>query len=296
MSWMFKRVTIPKKFKMEKEIYKRSNKNYYTLNSYLSRLAKITHFLSWGKMGVKIINGIFKLFFKIFNRLSITGKENIPKTGAIFYCNHPGSYDVTLLILAVGKPVGCFISWDNFWITDLGEIFLTFINKQKIQNSIQRKQSSQLKTRDILIELMIQNILKKNSYFSIWPEGGLSHERMVRQGFSSFVRAYAVVNAKKDRIPFVPVHFEGSECYHVGINPKMSPRTRKIKIRFLKPTFIPREWLNNPSDDPNGKTPREISDYLMKILARANGQKTFTKNQALENSRKRYIQSKNLKN
>ena len=57
----------------------------------------------------------------------------------------------------------------------------------------------------------------------------------------------------------------------------------KMYFKFLKPVFVPRDWLNHPND--GGKTPREIIDYLMLLIARVRGQKKLVKNHRLHERR-----------
>ena len=224
------------------------------------------------------------------------GRKRVPKQGALFYVNHPGSFDVILLNIALGTPIGCFISWDNFWMTNIAEKYFTYINKQKIGSSSQITSLMErgLKNGDILLELMIRNILLHNRYFAIWPEGGLSHRTLIREGFSSLPRVYAVLNSKKNQIPLVPVTIRGSECYHIDRNPKLRPRTQNISLEFHEPFFLPREWIDEPSDSEKGKTPREIIDHMMLKLTNLYGQKKPIKNMNLSN-RKAFLMRQSIK-
>ena len=285
-SWMFGRYPISADFKLDANLLFDKNVQFYKLNGLVSHAAKRTRFLRHRWSGFRILKGFIRAYFKLFNRLEIKGKENIPANGALFFANHPGSLDPLLLNIAVDRAVGCFISWGNYWFTGFLERFYTFINKQRIYRS--KDGSGDVNKRDVLIELMIRNIFEKNSYFAIWPEGGLSHKRLIRRGYSSVIRAYSVINAKRDRIPFVPVVITGSECYHIYNNPTLKPKTQKITIEFLKPIFFPRPWLADPKESEEGKTPREMIDYLMLELAHGYGQKRLAPNRGLENSRKKY--------
>lgn len=285
-SWMFKRRHLPPFFSPDKERIERRRQQYWKVNSFLSRLAKYLHIVKWRWAGFRVCMGLFKAWFKIFNRLKIIGKENIPKDRAIFYVNHPGSLDVMLLEAVVGKPVSCFISWDNYWITGFGEQLYGFINKKFIRYDRSIKDKSL--TGKYMIEKSVRQILQKNSMFAIWPSGGLSKDGRVKRGFSGVVKMYATLNAKQDIIPLVPVLLEGSGCYHIDKNPKLSPRTDKITVKVMKPFFLPREWLNNPDENPEGKTPREIIDYMMMKLAREHGQKYLAPNRGLIWTKKKF--------
>lgn len=279
-SWMFKRMHLPPSFEPNEERIAKRRKQYWQVNSILSRLAKYFRITKWRWVGFRLCMGLFRCFFIIFNRLRVVNKKYIPKERAIFYVNHPGSYDVILLNAVVGRPVSCFISWDNYWITGFAEKLYGFINKKFIRYDRHIKDKSI--TGKLMIEKSIRQILQRNSLFAIWPAGGLSDDTRVRQGFSGVVKMYATLNEKKDIIPFVPVLIQGSGCYHIGRNHDLSPRTDKITVTFLEPYYLPREWLENPKVSDKGKTPREIIDYMMMKLAKANGQKYLAQNKGLE--------------
>ena len=292
-SWMFKRVEIPNKFPISRKYWDWSNNKYYVTNSIFSRIIKYTRAAKMPHVTFIIFSLYFKVFFKIFNRLEIIGKDKIPKEGSMFYVNHPGSLDTMILTTAVGKEVGCFIAWDNVMLTKLAEISMGYVNKDFIRKSDYYKQYGSF--RDVLIEKMIQTVLKTNKYFAIWPGGGLDDNRYVRRGFSSVVRAYSVINSKKDVIPFQPVLIKGSECYHIAKNFRLRPRTQKITIEFLDPYYIPREWLKDPKLNKDGKTPREIIDYMMNLLAKANGQRFFAPNKGLEWRKQKFLEKQGKK-
>ena len=216
----------------------------------------------------KLIMGVFRLYFKIFNRLKAYGKENIPKDGCIFYVNHPGSYDPPIMFSIIPHiQSGAFVAWGNSWFAD-------------IINKCYNMSAFRYKGVHYVVEDIVRKILTKNRYFAIWPEGH-PHPGPIEQGFSSIVRVYATINHDKDRLPWVPVLIRGEGTLRYGVQHKMGP----IEVHFMKPFFIPRDWLKKPKD--GGKTPREIIDFLMLKLARKNGQKKLAKNPRLE-AKKRY--------
>lgn len=274
-SWMFKRISLSKIEKKgisnikKHEQYRAFN---YTV-SVLIRLFRFNH--PKYRYGLyRVLMGFFRFYFKIFNRLEIRGKEKVGKS-AIFLINHPGSLDPLLFQAAMGTPVSCFIGWDNEWfIKEVLEKMFGFLNRDWAGSSEEQ------------IEQIIRTILFKNRYFAIWPEGTLSKRGLVMQGFSGIVKVYASINAQKNLIPFQPVLFRGSDCYRY----QFFPRTNKIILEFLDPVFVPRDWLQPP--EQGGKTPREIMDYLMNILAKANGQKSYISNPRLNRIKKKHCEGR----
>jgi len=239
------------------------------LDAILSRLAVIAHKLGNNIRHVlyRLVSRFFFIFFKLQNRLRIYGQEKIPKKGCIFYLNHPGSYDPLILMAANPYQTGAFVSWGNGWFMDMIEQKYGYISRLRI-----------FKGKEML-EKMIRQILCNNRHFAIWPEGHPTKHGYVKEGFSSVAKLYATINAKDDKVPFMPVLIRGSGIYLYDVGIKRGP----IEINFLDPFFLPREWLKKPAH--GGKTAREITNYLMNLLARKLGQKNFIYNTRLERRR-----------
>jgi 1-acyl-sn-glycerol-3-phosphate acyltransferase len=220
----------------------------------------------------RVAMGFVRLYFKAINRLEVVGRENLPDRGLIIM-NHPGSLDVLLLLCAVRKIIGCFVGYDNFVFIKLLEKYFGFINREAF---------GEHRDRDWLIEKMIENVLLRNSFFAIWPEGTISNKTLAMYGFSSIAKVYATLNSQKDCIPFVPVTIKGSHCYVYNLR----PRFNKITIHILPPVWIPRDWLKSP--DEGGKTPRSMIDYAMEFIAKDLGQKRLYNNPRLYRKREKY--------
>ncbi len=270
-SWMHERIEVPRETREER------------LNRYLSQkrgqlgdyfASKMVHFFNlqtekarW--VLYRIVMGYYALKFRLTNRWQIRGRENVPSGGAIFYLNHRGKKDVLMFMAALYKltkhPLSVFTAVGNGLVADILEKLLNFVPRRG--------------TAPVMIEKMVRSILQHNKYFAIWPEGTGSPDGQILEGFSSIVRVYATLNAKKDVIPFVPVLTRGNESYwwH-GIR-----RPSKILIEFVSPIFIPRDWLRPPNN--GGKTPREIIDALMMVLARKLGQESLAPNRLLDRRR-----------
>lgn len=270
-SWMHKRCDVPTvSLQSKQEIWARQPAKIQVADAILSRLM-IRGGLLKGNMkwvSIKILARVFKLYFRILHSFKVKGLEKIPKSGCIFYLNHPGSLDPFVLLAALPFPFCAFVSWGDGWFSDMYERIYGFSSRRELP-------------REVMIEKMIRTILCRNRYFAIWPEGHPTRYGLVLQGFSSFVRVYATLNNTKDRIPFMPVTIRGSGGYVYDLKPHIRP----ISLYFHDPIFIERKWIQKP--EAGGKSPREITDYLMQHLARLNGQKKFYENDRLSRRRQR---------
>jgi hypothetical protein len=192
--------------------------------------------------------------------------NNIPPTGCIFYVNHPGSFDPPILYAVIPHiQVGSFISWGDGWFADMIEACYGM--------SAYRQPGMPQK-----VEAMIRQILLRNRFFAIWPEGH-PHPGPIEQGFSSIVRVYATLNYDRDRIPFLPALIRGE----AAVRREVQHKPGRIEIHFFKPVFIDRQWLKPPAE--GGKTPREIIDFLMLHLAQKNGQSSIVPNPRLQRTK-----------
>ena len=129
--------------------------------------------------------------------LVVTGRENIPKKGAVcFVSNHVGLFDIILALANIGRPFGFVakkellsLPFFNMWIYMLGGLF---IDRKNIRKAIKT------------INLGISKI-QKGSSMLIFPEG----TRSKGHGLLPF-RSGAVKLATNSLAPIVPIAIAGS--------------------------------------------------------------------------------------
>ena len=266
--WMHERIPIPIETREARFARWKTQPRYIqAIDAFLSRLlikgrllSKTTRiFTYWFVAKIAYFN------LKLYNRIKVFGKENIPKTGCIFIVNHPGQLDPLILIASSPYFVSGLVAWGNGWFMDMLEHMYGLLSLRR--NSMHE-----------IVERIIRNFLLKNRFFAIWPEGHPTYKQEVEDGHSSIVRVYAVLNAKKDRVPFVPVLLRGAQCFRIrekswkAKNPTLR-KTNPVEVHYSKPIFIDRSWLELP--EKGGKSPREIIDFVMHKLADMQKQKTL---------------------
>jgi hypothetical protein len=263
-SWMHLRSGIPKETIGERNTrYANRFHNMLALDYLISGLARFFHIgnqtIRWAFY--RVCMGLLRFQFRILNQIEIRGDDYIPPKGGIFYLNHFGKKDVAIFQAVFGKPLSAFVDSGNGLIADILEKYFYFVLRRGDTN--------------VLIEKMVQTLLLKNRYFATWPEGTVSDDEQVLEAFSGIIKVYATINAKRDIIPFIPVYMQGTNCYFWHGR----RRLKKIYVTYLKPFFLPRDWLKSPTE--GGKSPREIANHIMMVLARANGQKELGHNHML---------------
>ncbi|MHA1732910.1 MAG: lysophospholipid acyltransferase family protein [Promethearchaeota archaeon] len=270
-SWMHERCHVPRE---DREAtfarWRRQPAAVVALDAVFSRVFRALHIHR--RPGAKwtlyrLVRGALRVLVRCLNRVKVYGRENVPETGCIFYVNHPGQFDPVFLITSLDQPVSAFISWGNGWFADMFEDYgFVYLRPQPLR---------------VQVERMVRELVLRNRFFAIWPEGHPTGKAEVEAGFSSIVRVYAVLNAKRDVIPFVPVLLRGTEVDNHGASPRPGP----VEVHFFEPLFLDRGWLEPPWR--GGKSPREIVDFLMLHLARKRGQKALAENPRLEGVRRR---------
>ena len=226
---------------------------------------KLVHLPKYRWIWYRVVMRTVHVYLKFVHRLEVRGLENVPKGGSICFLLHNGDYDVMYFLGAFKEPTGVFTDVGDGFFADFLECFYGFVTRRG--------------TRNVMVEKMIRAITTINRYFVIWPEGTPSRDAVPQEAFSGIIRVYATVNANQDRIPFQPVLMRGSET----ILHKNSRRKWKILVEFLKPFYIPRDWLKPPEE--GGKNPRDMINAVMLVLARKVGFTTLRKNYALERRR-----------
>jgi len=270
-SWMHERVPLPNETAEDRLAkYLSQSKMDRKIDSIMSQLLAKTGLLSKERRWLFYRAACWAAYFmfKALNRMEVHGRKNIPKNGAIFYVNHTSAIDPAILMGASRIPIGLFLDSGYGWMADTLEHIYGFVSHQGSGEEI--------------IEKFVRTIYGLNPFFAIWPEGYYEKDEIVT-GFSGFVKAYAVLNSDQNRIPLVPVVIQGGQCYGDDMVNQWF-RMRKIRVDFLKPIFLPPKWLNSPGH--GGKTPRQLSDYLMLRLARSLGQNSLGRNWYLEAHRR----------
>lgn len=177
-----------------------------------------------------LITGTFKMFFKLYNRLSVSGTENIPAKGPFIVApNHQSFLDGPLVVTGMDDKTLCNC---YFYATEehvKGKARRRFARR----HNIILMQRSDLKTSI----LRLAEVLKEGKNVVIFPEGRRSDSGKL----SKFRRTFAILS-KELGVPVLPICIRGAY--------EALPRT----CSFVKPKKIEIEYL------PIVK-PDDYSDY-----------------------------------
>lgn len=163
--------------------------------------------------------GLFNVIFRVFFRLKVEGRENVPqKTNFIVAANHASFLDSLLLGVAIPKKIHWIIFWKIHQIPWLG--WLIHISKSLPTGKASDKAAG---------------LLMKNRNVGLFPEGTCSRDGKLGE----FRRGAALLALKTGR-PVLPcVIFGAYEALPRGAK---FPRFLPLKVKIGRPVYLLKEF------------------------------------------------------
>ena len=172
-----------------------------------------------------LYEGMFKTFFKTYNRMTIKGVENIPANGPFILApNHQSYLDAPIAMAGVPKNQ---INDIYFYATEehvQGKFLRFMANRHNIILMENRNLKNSI--------LKLSKVLRQGKSIMIFPEG----TRTFSGEMGDFKKTFAIL-AKELNVPIVPVRITGAY------------RMLKRGTRFIQPCHIQVEYL--PEVRPN---------------------------------------------
>lgn len=169
------------------------------------------------KLSFRIAAFIFRVLVKIFIRLDIKGKENMPATGpVILVSNHLHLIDPPLLILSLLPRKSSFMAKEELFQS---WFFGTLMN---IAEAFPVRRGGTNQDREAAIQQAIQ-VLKKGLVMGMFPEGTRSRSAQLQRGYPG-----ATIIALRTGAPLLPVVITGTEKLR-GMGWLRRP---KVTVRF----------------------------------------------------------------
>ncbi len=174
-----------------------------------------------GNIGAPLILKSSYLFFKAYNKLKISGTENIPAKGPMIIAPNHQSY-VDGAVLSAGLPLKV-LNNSYFYATE-----------DHVQGSLRKSLANHsniiLMERDNLRDsiLKLAEVLKQGKNVVIFPEGSRSHTGKL----TNFKKTFAIL-ARELQVPIVPVCIRGA--FEALPRNKSFIAPHKIEVEYLKP-------------------------------------------------------------
>lgn len=170
--------------------------------------------------------------FKIYLKLTKTGRENIPKGGAILACNHRSNLDPVLLSASAGRPVAYMAKAELFKVFGLAALIRCYaafpVDRTK----------GDTQALDTAMDMM-----KEGYLMGMFPEGTRHNEEHI----GSLKSGVAMVAAKSG-MPVVPAALANTDK-------AMGKGSKGIKSAHVKVTFGKPIYYNEIN--PDGKVTKD---------------------------------------
>jgi 1-acyl-sn-glycerol-3-phosphate acyltransferase len=190
----------------------------------------------------------FFIFFKVFNRLSVTGHENVPGTGGVIVAANHASYLDPLVVGAALKRRATYMAKEGlFRIPAIGEFVRSFsfpVRRDRPQPSTIKEAVRRLKKGELIV---------------MFPEGGRSVDGSVLDA----KRGVAVI-AALGRAPVVPTLVSGTDAA-LPVGAKLL-RPAKITVTFGKPLEADSEETDKAYQE---RISRDIMETIRKLKVKS---------------------------
>jgi 1-acyl-sn-glycerol-3-phosphate acyltransferase len=186
----------------------------------------------------RVVRGLFHLFFKMYNRLTIQGAEHFPRQGPyVIVANHASILDGFLLGCSSPHPVHIMVKKEAFENPFSG----WFLRKSQAF-PVDRSKPDPAAIKKSLRVLIDGQVL------GLFPEGTRNHRGLIRPFKPGAIRL-----AVKQKVPIVPAYLANTNLLMpIGT---VVPRPTKLTVAFGEPIDVAKALQE-------GRTEQEIQDDL----------------------------------
>jgi 1-acyl-sn-glycerol-3-phosphate acyltransferase len=190
------------------------------------------------------------LVFKLFFRLKIEGKHNVPTPGPlIIAANHKSYLDPIVLILASKRRI-YFMAKSELFRIPLFNWLIRILGAF----SVERAEADRQAFRKAL------EILSDGKILGLFPEG-----TRIRHAVLGPLESGVALIALKSGAPILPIGIIGAD----KVMPKGSriPRLPRLKVRIGEPIYAQDRVTPSPGREPDSATKKETINTLLATLA-----------------------------
>lgn len=181
------------------------------------------------------------IYFTLYHRLTVSGKDKICKDGPVIFApNHASYLDPPVVGIAVYPRRMKFVAWDKLFSFPLFGAFLRAMGSVPV--SPENKNSSAA-----LLKMVIGFLSEGNDVF-ICPEGHRTEDGNLQP-----LEGGVAILAMKTGAPIIPTWVGGT--YRAFSRTMKFPRPRKVTVTFGDPI--------DPKNLPEGLTEKEKRRYIL---------------------------------
>ncbi|MER6975426.1 lysophospholipid acyltransferase family protein [Nocardioides sp. NPDC127514] len=206
----------------------------------------------------RVLHAVVPPLLRAVWRPTVTGAENVPRTGGVLLASNHLSFADSIVIPSVSpRPVHFLAKSDYFTGTGLkGAAQRAWFEGMGMLPVDRDDPQAALGSLEVALE-----VLNKGEAFGIYPEGTRSRDGRLYRGRTGV--AHLALTAG---VPVVPVGLRGTaELQPVGSS---LPRLAKVTVEFGKPIQVAGRF----DGVPLGKARRALTDEVMEAIAALSGQ------------------------
>lgn len=200
----------------------------------------------------RIVHFIYLPIIRVYNRIGISGRKNIPRDcGVILASNHGSYYDPLILSASLWRPLH-YLAKAELFKTRFTRFFFASVGQIKVERGKGDKEA--------LINAI--SALKKKKTLVFFPEGTTFAGESLGKGHTGVARV-----ALKAEVPVVPVALFNT--WNIFPRGKRFPKPLKAKVKFGKPLYF-KEYYGKGDDR---EITRKLTDEIMKNIAELLGKR-----------------------
>jgi 1-acyl-sn-glycerol-3-phosphate acyltransferase len=206
----------------------------------------------------RVLHAVVPPLLRAVWRPTVTGAENVPRTGGVLLASNHLSFADSIVIPSVSpRPVHFLAKSDYFTGTGLkGAAQRAWFEGMGMLPVDRDDPQAALGSLEVALE-----VLNKGEAFGIYPEGTRSRDGRLYRGRTGV--AHLALTAG---VPVVPVGLRGTaELQPVGSS---LPRLAKVTVEFGKPIQVAGRF----DGVPLGKARRALTDEVMEAISALSGQ------------------------
>lgn len=206
----------------------------------------------------RVLHAVVPPLLRAVWRPTVTGAENVPRTGGVLLASNHLSFADSIVIPSVSpRPVHFLAKSDYFTGTGLkGAAQRAWFEGMGMLPVDRDDPQAALGSLEVALE-----VLNKGEAFGIYPEGTRSRDGRLYRGRTGVVHLALTAG-----VPVVPVGLRGTaELQPVGSS---LPRLAKVTVEFGQPIQVAGRF----DGVPLGKARRSLTDEVMEAIAALSGQ------------------------
>jgi 1-acyl-sn-glycerol-3-phosphate acyltransferase len=200
-----------------------------------------------------IVKGILTPILRLFVRIKVEGRENVPRRGAVILASNHRSFLDSIFIPLVLRRRVTFVAKAEYFDDPKTAWFFRSCGQIPI-----RREGGSASERALA---SAADVLRAGNVFAIYPEGTRTRDGFLHRGHTGFARL-----AMRANVPIVPIGLVGTDAVQ-PVDSRMPKLFRSVTVRFGEP-IAPERYAGREHDR---MALRELTDEIMFEIGQLSG-------------------------